>query len=199
MESFFSLFLKKSLFKFSFFSPTPLILYEKRLPSSGRNGQCILKDRVCNQRLDCFDGTDELNCTYNRLKSDKSSLEIGLVDVHHSSTNPPTPSKVHSTNQTPDRVIEVREGFTAILRCMLDDQGPPTRLPVSWFRLYANNLIKLSESTNVVLRGGRLILNRVSMSDAGVYLCRTSVRSITTILSVQGKGKELNDSSCVFF
>lgn len=88
----------------------------------------------------------------------------------------------------------MQKGFTAVLRCR--DEGD-TRLPVEWFKLVnAANLIKLNQSSNLEIRKGRLTIVSVEFSDAGVYLCRTNLDSITTVLSVvEGKNDEL--FSCI--
>ena len=83
-----------------------------------------------------------------------------------------------------------------MLRCR--DEGL-TRLPVSWFKkATANNLIKLKQTDNLKLNGGRLTINKVQFSDDGIYLCKTNLDSITSILSVE-QGKEKKQILLIFF
>lgn len=187
-----------------------------------RNGQCILEDRVCNGIIDCFDGTDEKNCTKSFKKSInlKDSLEMSLENkstmkddgVKKSKNNLmidnlPVDYRVFSIlNQSPNHHLKVREGFSIILRCTSTSINIDTdsmaqtnqnhlnkinelNQPINWFKLDQTNFIKLNQSTsNVSLRGGRLIIKHATNRDAGLYLCRSKNHQlITTLLSVESE------------
>lgn len=112
----------------------------------------------------------------SKADSRRHSTSAGSTRETNNDSTAGSQLKVYPAYQT------VKEGGTAVMRCR--DEGA-TRLPVSWFKQQANRLLELRQSPNVDLRvPGRLEIRRVALSDAAVYLCRSTLDSITAVLSV---------------
>ena len=136
------------------------------------------------QVYDCYDQTDEANCTYatddwtksGDLKNDYSKNDDSKKETERAAktdTNADSPLKVYPAYQT------VRERGTAVLWC----EGAAARRPVRWFKQEANRMVELRRSANVDLSGTRLAIKSVALSDAAVYLCRGALPSSTNLNS----------------
>ena len=136
------------------------------------------------QVYDCYDQTDEANCTYatddwtksGDLKNDDSTQDDSKKETERAAktdTNAGSPLKVYPAYQT------VRERGTAVLWC----EGAAARRPVRWFKQEANRMVELRRSANVDLSGTRLAIKSVALSDAAVYLCRGALPSSTNLNS----------------
>ena len=141
------------------------------------------------QVYDCYDQTDESNCTHT-VDNQSNSIRDGDSNNHADSmrdTDADSPLKAYPTYQT------AREGGTAVLRCEAGKTAGAR--PVRWFKRQANRLVELRQSPNVDLSGSRLTIQSVTLNDAAVYLCKSAPDSAftsftssvltTVILSVQ--------------
>lgn len=132
------------------------------------DGACIPSSYFCNNRIDCADGSDELNC---RRTGSRGSERLSPYDQSHT---PSLSGNQIAARSRPDEVRvkihaydtsqNVAIGNDVVFRCR--DESP-LRVEVYWTREHGR---PLPANGNDI--AGRLTITGIREQDKGIYVCR---------------------------